>query len=879
MSEAPTSVSSEDPAVFPSLSTSEYRVEAATVGERYWFSGGATLNQHETGDAVGFVWTHWLADRGIQMAGTNFDEAYAHELQRECQRLAGIPESPESGGYPWAAARVLQGRGLVETCFTCPDLPAIQNALLERGPIIMSLVWHRSMGTPEEVDGRFVCRVAADSPIDGGHVVLLNGISLDLRLGSVTGFVRFKNSWGPDWGENGQCLISLADLADLLDGGEALLPVPVAAALGPGGQPGAAEVEEDLSGPELVRYQQEAISSDLWTTRDTVGYAAYAEAIARGIQHPDTRPPLTIGIKAPWGAGKTSLMRMVRDRLEWPLGDQAARNRDRLREIRLTRASLQRLSAAPNLREVTNGKVLSQVKSGDRERPDAAGGEEPSLAATPQRPVSQDSAAREDRKRWRPTVWFNPWSYQTGEQVWAGLAHEIITQTTSRMSPIEREHFWLRLNLRRVDEQSVRRKIYQLVLSRVVPFALVAGFLVVIGVLLVVLGGPRLIGLWLAGGSPIALGAVVAAQIVAVLRTRVSGTLSRLVTPSTAARGLIGTELAGAYAENVRSPDYRKAAGFLYLVQSDLREVLDLVATDEHPLVVFVDDLDRCSPGTVVQVIEAINVFLAGDFANVIFVIAMEPQMVAAHVEAAYADLVEKLRESTTSTADAVGLGWKFLEKFIQLPLTLPIMEEDQTKVFFQSLFARTAERAPAEPTAAAPTGLPPAGGSLRDVLQMPGTVGAPSTPEGKEAVRRLVERQLSADNPEVQAVIAYGARMLSPNPREIKRFVNVFRFFAMIHTERRLLHLGTPVSLEALGKLAVLATRWPSLISVLAQPTTAGGELSVLDLLEEAAPELAEQLTDTGLGKHVVEQLLATDLRGFLAAEPKVGGHAAAYL
>jgi hypothetical protein len=874
MAEAPTSVSSEDPAVFPALSTSEYRVEAATVGERYWFSGGATLNQQQTADAVGFVWTHWLADRGIQVAGTNFDEAYAHELQRECQRLSGIPESPESGGFAWAAARVLQDRGLVETCFTCPDLPAIQNALLERGPIILGLVWHQSMFEPQLIDGRYVCRVDQDPSARGGHAVLLNGISLDLRLGGVTGFVRFKNSWGPDWGENGQCLISLDDLETLLkQEGEALLPIPVATALGPGGQPGAAEVEEDLSGPELVRYQQEAISSDLWTTRDTVGYAAYAEAIARGIQHADTRPPLTIGIKAPWGAGKTSLMRMVRDRLEWPLGDQAARNRDKLREIRLTPASRQRLSAAPQLREVTNGTVLSQVKSADRER------EEPSLAATPRRPVAEDSAAQEDRKRWRPTVWFNPWSYQTGEQVWAGLAHEIITQTTSRMSPIEREHFWLRLNLRRVDEQSVRRKIYQLVLSRVVPFALVAGFLVVIGLLVVVLGGPRLIGLGLAGGSPIALAAVVAGQIVAVLRTRVSGTLSRLVAPSTATRGPIGAELGAAYADLVRSPDYRQAAGFLYLVQSDLREVLDLVASDQHPLVVFVDDLDRCSPGTVVQVIEAINVFLAGDFANVIFVIAMEPQMVAAHVEAAYADLVEKLRESTTGTADAVGLGWKFLEKFIQLPLTLPIMETEQTKVFFQSLFPRTADRAPVEPTAAAPTALPPPTGSLRDVLQMPGTVGAPPTPENKEAIRRLVERQLSADNPEVQAVIAYGARMLNPNPREIKRFVNVFRFFAMIHTERRLLHLGTPVSLEALAKLAVLATRWPSLISVLAQPATPAGRQSVLQLLEEATPDLAQQLAGTGLGEHVVQQLLATDLRGFLAAEPKVGGHAAAYL
>ena len=41
-----------------------------------------------------------LVDVALQV----YDAAYAHELQRECQRLSGIPESPESGGFAWAAA-------------------------------------------------------------------------------------------------------------------------------------------------------------------------------------------------------------------------------------------------------------------------------------------------------------------------------------------------------------------------------------------------------------------------------------------------------------------------------------------------------------------------------------------------------------------------------------------------------------------------------------------------------------------------------------------------------------------------------------------------------------------------------------------------------
>lgn len=47
-----------------------------------------------------------------------------------------------------------------------------------------------------------------------------------------------------------------------------------------------------------------AIISDYWTVGDQLGYASYADAIAEFIQHEDTRPPLTIGIKAPWGRGR-----------------------------------------------------------------------------------------------------------------------------------------------------------------------------------------------------------------------------------------------------------------------------------------------------------------------------------------------------------------------------------------------------------------------------------------------------------------------------------------------------------------------------------------------------------------------------------------------
>jgi hypothetical protein len=48
---------------------------------------------------------------------------------------------------------------------------------------------------------------------------------------------------------------------------------------------------------------------------DRLGFAGYADALAELLDHPDTDTPLTIAISAPWGAGKTSLAKMVESRL------------------------------------------------------------------------------------------------------------------------------------------------------------------------------------------------------------------------------------------------------------------------------------------------------------------------------------------------------------------------------------------------------------------------------------------------------------------------------------------------------------------------------------------------------------------------------------
>ena len=162
-----------------------------------------------------------------------------------------------------------------------------------------------------------------------------------------------------------------------------------------------------------------------------------------------------------------------------------------------------------------------------------------------------------------------------------------------------------------------------------------------------------------------------------------------------------------------------------------------------------------------------------------------------------------------------------------------------------------------------------------------------------KEAARRIVERRLTRGDPDVEAVIEYAAHHLNPNPREIKRFVRVFRFFVMIYMERRLQGLPAPRSLQEVAKLAVLAIRWPGLMATMAEPA-GSDEQMIFRLLEEPpvgsrrAHEaqktadrraLRQALLQTGLHAPTVERLLSIEFREFMKSEPRVGEAARGYL
>ena len=680
------------------------------------------------------------------------------------------------------------------------------------------------------------------------------------------------------------------------------------------------------------------IASDQPTLEDQLSHAFYGDAIADFIRHPQTLPPLTIGLKAPWGAGKTSLMRMIQNNLDPSDHGKPSSLQLDLRALgtdtRLGRLLARRRQSDRN-EGITNLDILRQANTGEEVpaagRPEASAG----LGSPGPRPLQAELAdgVPPDAGGWRPTVWFNPWMYQSSEQTWAGLANVIISQVTERLRPVDRELFWLLLNLSRVDPSAVRRRWYRVVVERLVPLVLAWSVTIVVTLisLLIAMLIPSLRdalrylagGLSAAGTVVLLVGGVV--NLGAFLNRRAAGPLSALVRKpdiSMTGKDFLEGQFRDSLDQLVPDPGYAARLGFLHLVQEDMHRVLKLIATPRQPLVIFVDDLDRCSPGTVSQVIEAINLFLAGEFPNCVFVLGMEPGAVASHIETAYPDLAKAQREGHPDEGWS-SLGWRFLDKIIQLPLSVPALRTgDDVARYLGSLMRpgqpdvpaiAGAQRRPAEVAVPSPDGtaapwssplpqpaeaddIPDAAHdpALTDAIEKairarhpsPGTIhevalaaqlevlGRPTAMlrVTRDAASRILSI-LYSDTDAYDTLRAALSLLPSRNPREIKRFVNLFRFYSFIAGRGRLIGYSA-ASKEQIAKIAAFAIRWPSIVARLASGPEAGGHM--LLALENAA-----RAEDISLWEKAVREnlpgLLPPDAPVAPSAEPALPPVAAA--
>lgn len=607
--------------------------------------------------------------------------------------------------------------------------------------------------------------------------------------------------------------------------------------------------------------------------RDTLGFRDFVFALRDFIVSEDTTTPLTISVNGAWGSGKSSLMGMLQQQLEAP--PPAGLWRVKLgwlgRWARATPVALAgRLLAwsghwdaehirlglcfAPaeevtdeNFEELLRAHVAAAVGAQfspallDSMEADRANAYVAGIMDRSRRWARAAARRRKMKPHDHPTVWFNAWKFSEQEQVWSALALALLEQLKTKYNFFERALFLARLTLKRTDR---RRAVAQLARRLLVPSALV-------------------------------IAAVAYASLYETLKARYE---SYFVLPANWT--WLAPALAAAWqawkavenpfhlpaAEIVDQPDYREKVGFLGAFGEDFARIVETAVRRSffwrpRKLVVFVDDLDRCSPLQAAGVIEAINLFL--DSVGCVFVLGMDMAAVATSIEVKYKELAERMRQDSP---DLLSPGSLFLDKIVQIPFNVPRPNRERIDDLVTSITEPRAQAprlalmppppAPREeiapPTFAAAAiadGHDAAGDNGRHATATAGsattTVGAAATTEAaateaagtteatkhpsddgaagasQTAAAPQVDRGSFARK-DIKEAVVYASQLLKENPRQVKRFVNLFRLQIYIADQRGLLSEESEQGLTP-KRLAVWVAwymQWPELLKPILNAT-----------------------------------------------------------
>lgn len=268
--------------------------------------------------------------------------------------------------------------------------------------------------------------------------------------------------------------------------------------------------------------------------------------------------------------------------------------------------------------------------------------------------------------------------------------------------------------------------------------------------------------------------------------------------------------------ERAKSAEYRSRLGIVSLVRRDFEQLSNLFEQGRNDsairelmpverIILYIDDLDRCKPDRVIEVLEAVHLLLA--FRLFMVVVAVDPRWLRRCLEKHYPDLLALRSEQASVLGDVLpsrpATAQDYLEKIFQVPFTLQPLGRDGYRKLVRGLAApkvASATTAPASSTPPAAAPKRPAGGGAPGAGTTPAGAGTPAPaptptseppappapPAEAEAIERLA---ISAWEQEDMQRLA----TLFRTPRTVKRFLNTYRFLrASLPPAERAAFVGT---------------------------------------------------------------------------------------
>lgn len=248
---------------------------------------------------------------------------------------------------------------------------------------------------------------------------------------------------------------------------------------------------------------------------------------------------------------------------------------------------------------------------------------------------------------------FNAWEYEHTDNIQAGLAQELITALQANLKWWEKA--WL------TSKFAVKHNWFKLLI----------GLGIVVLAVIVYIIGLKLDFPWFSGLAGIA-------------------GLAAIWNYGTQA---IAHPLAKEFRTYLRLPSFGKELGTIPVMREQVKAMVNLRLNhfkEGQRLLFVIDDLDRCSPDAVVQVLEAARLVL--DLPNVIVLIAIDQKVALASLALRYDKLA--IHYGT----DPKLIARQYLGKVIHVPITLENPSPEAVKKYLeQNLWAGDAPSAPAD--------------------------------------------------------------------------------------------------------------------------------------------------------------------------------------
>lgn len=209
---------------------------AGYPGRSYTWSCSYWFDQGNEGACVEFAWRHEAAARPV-LAGNRIQTYPLYSLYHEMQKIDQWPGENYSGTSVIAGAQIMQKEGFLGEYRWGLSLQDAVLAIGYKGPGVFGINWYPGM---LDVDSEGF--IHPTGSIAGGHAILGNRVKLVWQPLTTTeqkrsdrwfefvdmnkSYIGLHNSWGQDWGVNGEAKIALTDVNRLLhEDGEFCIPV------------------------------------------------------------------------------------------------------------------------------------------------------------------------------------------------------------------------------------------------------------------------------------------------------------------------------------------------------------------------------------------------------------------------------------------------------------------------------------------------------------------------------------------------------------------------------------------------------------------------------------------------------------------------------